>query len=190
MIIIIILASNLFYPLIKTNQDDLITMTILNEENNIGNYFNNSVSLISESNNMIWKIQLFNGLNEVKYYLIKIKIVNLNESSPDITFLTPTNATSVYQIHKFLGPLEETEIPFSWKIFDIKSNSREIKSVTINKDTIPLNLKMDSNLRVKIIFELWQYNTDTQQFEFKLLIGDKYTCIWNQISFIVNLYQS
>lgn len=166
----------MIYPLLKTNQDELITMTVLNKESNIGSYFNNAASSINVGDNIIWKIQLYNGVNIMGYYSIKIKMVNLDEPSPDIISLTPTNATTIFQIHKVLGPSGEIGVPFSWKIV-------ENKTLEINNNTIPVNFNMDKGLKLKIIFELWKYNTDTHQFEFKILIGEKYTCIWNQINF-------
>ena len=159
-------------------------MTILNKEGNISNYFNNAYSSVNERDNITWKIQLFNGMNIIEYYTIKIKIVNLTGPSPDIISLTPTNTTAIYQIHKFLRPSEEVEIPFSWRVNEFKV--RVIKSLTINNNTIPINLKIDKDYKVKIIFELWKYNKDTNEFEFKFLIGEKYTCIWNQINFDIN----
>jgi hypothetical protein len=186
---ILIIVYPVASPLIETNRDELLTMTILGNKGTAGNYFMNSSSTIVIGEKVDWNIQLYDSMKDMAYLSIKIKILNSNASSPDVILCTPTDEPMIYQINKIMVERDEVNISFSWEIEEvIKSDDHyKIKSIVINDEKIITNFDMNKDMKLKLIFELWKYNVNNDQFEFKLFNNGDYICIWNQINFKLNI---
>jgi hypothetical protein len=186
---ILVIVYPVAYPLIETNRDEFLMMTILGNKGTVENYFANSGSTIVIGEKVDWNIQLYDSMKEMVYLSIKIKILDFNASSPDVILCTPTDEPTIYQINKIMMEHDEVNMPFSWKIEEvIKSGDHyKIKSIVINDERVVTNFDMNKDMKLKLIFELWKYNVNNGQFEFKLFNDGDYMCIWNQINFKLNI---
>ena len=185
----ILVVVGIFYPvarpLIKRDEGSFLSMAILGNNDSTGDYFYSDESTINFGEEVNWKIRIYNGLKDTVYISIKVKLTEQNAPSPNTDTGTPSDAQTIYEIYRVITKSENVVFPFTWEIGEIEVIDSEniIKSLVVNDKIIKTDIGLNDDLRSKLIFEVWRYDIDTNQFEFSIDMGKEEQCIWNQIIF-------
>ena len=120
---------------------------------------------------------------------IRVKIINNTIPSPNSISCDPSPSNTIYEFNRIVERGQKIFIPFNWSIinYEIVNEKPIILELLLNNNTLN-NLSINGE-RFRIIFELWVFNEDSNDFEFAWINEDlSNQCAWNQIWF--NLSQT
>lgn len=162
-------------------EETFLSMSILSSEYSIGNYFPLNSSSVEINHTMNWNILLSNvGIS--KYAKIKIKLINDSQQLPDQIKCMPSDTKSLVELRVMLPKNGNRTIPVEWKILKYDQNKIMI---ILNDQKIEHKIQINQGDELTLLFELWVYDAEVNNFKFKWYSRTKYQCIWNRISFII-----
>jgi hypothetical protein len=187
-VIYLLTLVGLFYPfaepLLQNEGESFLSLTILGNDTVTGSYFDPEESRVFQFLENEWNLRPYNGLNEPAYISIRIKITGSDTDSPNPLTCTPSNAQTIYETNMVLVGDEEVIVPFTWAIGEIEATNDEyiLRSLVVNDKEIRTAIFLEDDLKSKIIFEMWIYDLEINEFKFTISDGDEMRCIWNQIN--------
>lgn len=122
-----------------------------------------------------------NHMHNSEDYAVFVKLSNDSQNLPNTEFSAPSSLDALSEFSFSINNNEvwnETVI-FSFEDFFIQDNFLTVQNISINNITFPGNFTTSLNSEkngfdFNLFFELWRYNSTTEQFEF----DNRYVGIW------------
>jgi hypothetical protein len=197
-LIILIIISPLALDFFPSNKEQYTSLAVMGKSVTEGQYFTNNFSNITIGQEMNWNLEISNHMATTQYMLVKVKFLDSKMSPPNNTIGTPSEGTSVYEIEKILTKNETEVIPFKWSILN-SSNliNNELRITKISFNGQPSDQSLNFNIqpsdltlingvkfvKLRIVFELWLYDTNVNAFKFNVDTAASPRIVWNQIWF-------
>jgi hypothetical protein len=184
-IVILIIMLTSVGEFTHKNEEQFTAMAILSEGKTESKYFLDGNANVTKGEVMNWNIYLYNHMNSTQYVSVKVKILDSHMISPNNVLGTPSIAPSLYENGCILAKNETAIIPFQWVIMNAteSDDSLIIKKMGFNNNTLDMNLNLVKGDKLRIVLELWVYDTQSQTFKFNMGLGEKPKIVWNQIWF-------
>lgn len=123
-----------------------------------------------------------NHMNENSFYKVKVKIRNQTQPPPDIKNTIPSPLPTLYEFESSIPNKETWETLVNFEISNITLKNNDtiiINEIKFNNSLIPVKsiARWDSannGFYYNLFFELWRYNTETQEF----LFDNRFVAIW------------
>jgi hypothetical protein len=159
-----------------------LELGLLGDDEKAYHYFDTNSSVVVNGSSLNWKIYLGNHYDLDKKVLIRIKIQNSSTSLPNDHIHTPSPIDSIVDIPLTLTASKSMITPIKWSIINIekKNGFQTLEGLSINGKTYNVNI-LSKDARYVIIFELWVYNSTTNQYSFTWntdSTGSASTYIW------------
>jgi len=182
----LIVSTVTWVTLTPRPQEQFFALGILGSNKMAEHYYPNDNPNITLNTPVQWYLYLYNHMSEAQYIIIKVKLLNSTTPPPNSTSCTPSSQPAFTEIRRALTDNETLETQFTWSIKETQKEggSTIIKELTVNDNPVTgINAYATSGINYRIIFELWTYNENTQQFEFGWRSGNERRCAWTQIWF-------
>jgi uncharacterized membrane protein len=185
----IVFVIGTFIPLIVTflpdTNESFVVFAVLGRNEKAKNYFPGEDPNIGINEKVEWNLYLHNDMSESQYIIIAVKIANSTISPPSAKSCIASPALKIYQIREFIFVNETKIIPFSWNIVNVSSieEFRKLEKVSINDEIIEVNAKSRNGYNFRIIFELWIFDKELEEFQFDWRNGSERRCVWTQVWF-------
>lgn len=178
-----------YFKINPSNKKSIISLAVLGQNLEAQKYFPNDNDTLNLGVNLRWFIYLQNDMDEIQYFLIKVKIINSDIPSPNISYCYPCPAPSIYEIRRILLNNETLIEPFVWSINNAIKNNETITilKININGHLIDTEIVKRIDEEFKIIFEIWVYDGSLNEFVFNLSDISLSRCLWNQFFFDLNV---
>jgi hypothetical protein len=160
----------------------------LGENRMAEHYYPNDDSTIPLDTPVKWFLGVTNFMGSVQYVAIKVKLSNSTLAPPDETEAKPAPVPVLFEFSKVLSNNETWEFPFTWSIKEIQvvGDMIYVAHLTINGETITVSgIGAEHGHNLRLIFELWSFNTDEGRFVFGWYASQERRCAWLQLWFNV-----
>lgn len=187
-VINILMNLNIIFSLVPDQNEPFIALSIISNQGTAQDYFPNNDNRISLESVVSWEIFVQNKMPTPQYISIKFKIINSPSLFPNSTTLTPSSEPSIYEENILLLSDQSLKLPFNWTItqFEQLNNSQEkINAIKINEEIHQISIIGRINDNYHIIFELWTFDVNQNQFIFSWNYEEQSRCVWNHIPFSV-----
>jgi hypothetical protein len=136
---------------------------------------------------MSWMLYVQNKMPNPQYISLKLKIINSTSIFPNATTLTPSPAHPIFEENLFLLSDQSVKIPFNWTIrkFEQNDEKEKISEFKINDEIYQVSIEGRTGENYHIIFELWTFDINQNQFIFSWIYKEQGRCVWNHIPFNV-----
>ncbi|EMR74205.1 hypothetical protein MCGE09_00078 [Thaumarchaeota archaeon SCGC AB-539-E09] len=170
------------YPV---TSDKFFVLSVLGNNSTASDYYPHDNPNIGINDTLNWNIYVQNYMQEAKYVLIKIKIVNSSDKYPDSLTCTPSTGFELMNVTTILSPEQYSIIPFTWRILNYSSydDFNVIHRVEICDVNYTIEEYGVSGSNSHFIFELWYYDIESDEFKFEWLSGSESYCAWNKLRF-------
>ena len=164
---------------------------LLGSTETAGNYYPNNSSSLQIGENVQWNLGLVNDMGSLQYVSIRVKLGgNQTIYSPNDTLAQPSPAPLITEFKHFILNNETWIVPFYWQIVNYTTTTKGqvlIHSLTIDNVTYvlensPLCLEINS-CSFRLIFELWTWNVESNNFQVGWANGDQQRIAWLQLWF-------
>lgn len=189
-----LIVISIYSPLIMEHfpaprEESFFALALLGKEGLAENYYPGEEPIVYPDTPVKWHIYIYNHMGESQQIKIKIKLVDSNTPPPNITTCTPSPTTEIFEIRRFILNNETLIIPFEWSISEvIEVNDRyKMSLMQVNDYPINIDMAMDKEEALKMVFELWVYDENTRDFVFGWSERGDSRCVWNQIQFYLNM---
>lgn len=184
-IIITLLISYYIYSSTNRIPEEFISMGILGENRQADKYFRTDNNELDNDTKLNWTIFLENKMNKRVYVQIYVKIITTHEQMPSDEICNPSPVKSITEFNFTLDLNEKRYEPFVWQIENTSkvSNSSEIQSIIFNDEVYGVLIEGRPDNIFGILFELWIYDAEINDYEFSWHSQRKERCVWNLIWF-------
>jgi hypothetical protein len=166
-------------------------MYVLGFTGNAGNYYPHNSSSLQIGENVQWNLAVVNDMGLFQYVSIQVKLgSNQTTDSPNDTLARPSPAPLITEFKHFILDNETWNVPFYWQIVNYTTTTEgrvSIHSLTIDNVTLVLAnspvCPAINSCSFRLIFELWTWNVDSDNFQFGWVNGDQQRTAWLQIWF-------
>jgi hypothetical protein len=164
LIVTVAVISN-FWP---QNEERFIELGLLGKDKRAEGYFANDNPALNVGTQVNWYLYLHNQMTNSQFIQIKVKLLNSTMQATNNTTHQPSPVASVVEIPELLTVNSTQLIPVTWSIANAipQDGSIVIKSVTINGQTVDIEVPAISNSSFNIVFELWVYDQSSQTYQF------------------------
>jgi len=145
---------------------------VLGPTGSAGNYYPNNSSSLHIGENIQWNLGLISHMNSLQYVSIRVKLGNQTIDPPNDTLAQPSPAPLITEFKHFIVNNETWAVPFSWQITNYTTTTEgyvRIHSLTIDNLTYVLENSPVcpgiNSCNFRIIFELWTWNVDSNNFQ-------------------------
>jgi hypothetical protein len=154
-----------FWP---QNEERFIELGLLGKDKKAEGYFANDNPALNVGTQVNWYLYLHNQMTNSQFIQIKVKLLNSTMQATNNTTHQPSPVASVVEIPELLTVNSTQLIPFTWSIANAISQdgSIVIKSVTINGQTVDIEVPAIFDSSFNIVFELWVYDQSSQTYQF------------------------
>jgi hypothetical protein len=170
--------------------EKFLQLYVLGPTGTAGNYYPNNSSSIRTGENVQWNLGLVNNMGSLQYVSIRVKLGNQTIDSPNDTLALPSPAPVITEFKHFILDNETWGVPFDWQIANYTTTTTglvSIHSLTIDNVTYVLENSPVcpgiSSCSFRLIFELWTWNVDSNNFQIGWLNGDQQRIAWLQLWF-------
>ena len=169
----------------QPKEEPFFALGLLGNEGLAEQYYPGTEPIIYVNSPIRWNIHIYNHMGKAQQIKIKIKLMESNIPSPNATTCTPSPIIEIYEIRKILQNNETLMIPYEWTIREVLkiNNSLPFLLMDINEDTINIDMNLDKEKTLKMVFELWVYDKDIDDFTFGWTVRGETHCAWNHIYF-------
>lgn len=186
---LIIILSGTYYTythFLPQYEDQFISLAILGSEKSLGNYYPYDDSTLGINIPIQWYFRLFSNKPEIHNVLIKVKVLNKTQPSPNSTLCLPSPIRTAVEFPITLEGNETLIYSFFWQISNVEyfDDNVVITELTANNLTIPLNTSSINGNNFRLIFELWVFDASVDGYTF-IQKGFTDRCVWNQMWFNV-----
>jgi hypothetical protein len=164
LIVAVAVISN-FWP---QSDERFIELGLLGKDKKAEEYFVNDNPALKVGTQVNWFLYLHNKMINSQFIQINVKILNSTMQSTDDRTHQPSPVASVVEIPELLAPNSTQLIPFTWSIDNAipQESSIVIKRITINGQTVNIEVPAVSTSSFNIVFELWVYDQSSQTYQF------------------------
>lgn len=182
----IILSTSVIINSIPKKQDPFVAMALLDEYGKAEQYNPANINF-SNGDEMNFNLFIENKMEKIIYVLIKIKILDTSTELPNSTSCTPSQSPTAYELRRIISISETWITPLSFRIlnFDTKDEDHEIKKIMFDENIISYNVTINNNLDPRLLFELWIYDSEIDDFSFSWMGLTEEKCAWNQLIFYI-----
>jgi len=154
-------------------------------------YYPNNTSSLQIGENVQWNLTVANNMGSFQYVSIRVKLgSNQTNDSPNDTLAQPSPALLITEFKHFILDNETWSVPFNWQIVNYTTTAQghvSIHSLTIDNVTYalvnPPVCPAINSCSFRLIFELWTWNVDSNNFQFGWVNGDQQRVAWLQLWF-------
>jgi hypothetical protein len=160
----------------------------LGEDGMTENYYPDGNATIPLSTEVKWFLGVTNYMDSLQYVALKVKLGNLTSAKPDETRFEPAPLPSLVEFRKVLSKNETWELPFTWAVNDVQvvGDIVYVRNLTINEEQVSVSdIGAQQGQNVRMVFELWSYNSNQGDFIFGWYAGEERRCAWLQLWFNV-----
>lgn len=127
-------------------------------------------------------------MDSLQYVVLRVKLLNSTLASPNDTLGEPSPAPVILEFSRILVSNQTWSVPFDWSIsnYTVKGGSFIITRLLVNQ--IPLTDQFAtaiSGQNFRFVFELWFYDTTTNDLAFSWYSNGRASDVWTQIWFNV-----
>lgn len=164
---------------------------VLGSTETAGNYYPNNSSSLQIGENVQWNLGLVNDMGSLQYVSIRVKLGgNQTIYSPNDTLAQPSPAPLITEFKHFILNNETWMVPFDWQIVNYTTTTTgqvSIHSLTIDNVTYVLGNSPVcpgiNSCSFRLIFELWTWNVESNNFQVGWSNGDQQRIAWLQLWF-------
>ena len=188
-IIATVVASSLAYVYLNPPQQEQFFATwVLDSQGMAEHYFpsdNPNVRLGEEVN---WTLAVYNHMGSLQYVVIRVKLLNSTLASPNDTLGEPSPAPVILEFAQVLVSNQTWSIPFDWEVsnYTVRGANFVIASLLVNQS--PLHGQFANAIfgrGFRFVFELWFYDTQTNNLVFSWYTNGRPIDVWTQLWFNV-----
>lgn len=153
------------------------------------NYFPNNSPSIRLGQAVIWQLAVVNDMGLVQFVAVLVKLGNQSTVAPNDTLGLPSAAPFVAEFKQVMQNNATWNINFEWRVTNftttpdgyLRSVDFSIDNITYLVESPPSCSLRSCNLR--LIFELWTWNTDSADFQIGWWNGSQHRIAWLQLWF-------
>ena len=166
-------------------QERFIAMGILGTNRRAEDYYPGNGMSMKVGDQVHWYIYIYNHWDEANEVSILVKFLNSTMPPPDNLEDEPSPVQPVFEITVVLDENETRLMPFFWHVQDAEfgENMTVISRLTINDETVALNVSGERGSLFRIVFELWLFNEKKEIFEYGWHFRDAHYSVWNGMWF-------
>lgn len=170
-IVILVLVPIILVGLISSiwprSEERFFEFSILGKEKTADVYFPNRNSILGIGSQVSWYIHVLNHLEGAQNVSIRVKFLNSTMVLPNDQKHEPSPYASFFELPLFLDVDDVLMIPFQWSILEAVSQNGSllVQGLMVNDQVLEIDVS-DSNSLFRIVFELWVYDHEFQQFTF------------------------
>jgi hypothetical protein len=165
LLIVTVAAISNFWP---QSEEKFIEIGLLGKDKKAEGYFVNDYPSLNIGNQVNWYLYLHNQMTNSQFIQVKVKLLNSTMKAANDISHQPSPVASVVEIPELLNVNSTQLIPFTWSIDSAipQDGSIVIKSITVNGQTIDVEIPAVTNSSFNIVFELWVYDQSSQTYQF------------------------
>ena len=186
-IIATVIASTLAYVALNPRpEEQFFANWILGSEGMAANYYPNDNPNIGLREEVRWTLGVYNHMGSLQYVVLRVKLLNSTMPSPNDALDQPSPAAAILEFARVLVKNETWSIPFVWEIlnYTVTGGHVTITSLSINQTSLTGQFASAvSGYNFRFIFELWYYDTNTNDLAFSWQTQSAQHSVWTQIWF-------
>lgn len=185
-LILVVAVISFFWP---KYEERFFELSLLGKNKKADNYFLRDNSSITLGSQIDWYIYIHNHMGNLQDVIVKVKLLNSSMDMPIDRDHEPSSQSSIIEPSFSLSIDETLFVPFSWNISEIISHtdSITIKSIMVNDKIIQVNVSDSPNYEFYLVFELWVYNKDSNEYKFGWEYADEFFSSSLHMSFRLKL---
>lgn len=175
-----------YVAVIPRPKEQFFQLYALGENRMAEHYYPNDNQTIPLDTPVKWFLGVTNFMSSIQYVTIKVKLGNATLALPNETQANPAPIPTIFELHNVLSNNETWEFPFTWSIKETKTvgNMTYVTHLTINNETTTVSdIGAEHGHNLRLIFELWSFNTDEDKFIFGWYASQERRCAWLQLWF-------
>ena len=186
-IIATVVASTLAYVTLNPRPEEhFFASWILGSQSLAANYYPNDNPNIGVREEVRWALGVYNHMGSLQYVVLRVKLLNSTMTSPNDALGQPSLAPAILEFSRVLVNNETWSIPFVWEILNstLKGGHVTITRVSINQTSLTGQFASAvSGYNFRFVFELWYYDTATNDLAFSWRTDGQVHSVWTQIWF-------
>ena len=170
--------------------EQFLQLYVLGSTRNAGNYYPANSSSLQIGEDVSWNLGVVNNMGSVQYVSVRVKLGNQTILAPNDTRAVPSLAPLVTEFSRFMLDNETWQFPFEWRIANYTTAADghvRITELTINNVTYtlqdPPTCPAIGSCNFRLLFELWTWSVDIQDFQIGWSVGDQRRIAWLQLWF-------
>lgn len=173
------------FGLFRYTPEPFMSLGILDGEYLTNNYFTNEQGAIEINETINWNIHITNNPSKTQYLLLRVKLAETDADLPDSVNCEPCPSPPVHQVWLVLGRNSTVINPFTWSVSGTTKDNDLIhyNKLIINGEELVLDLSIPENQDMRMVFELWVFDSSSNEFSFKWVSRGEPQCIWNYLRF-------
>lgn len=184
-----IVTSGVTYAVLNPPPSErFYAMYILGSNGLAEHYYPNDDPDLAIGKPVNWTIGIYNHMGSLQYVVVRVKLLNSTLKSPDELTGTPSAVTPLFEFARVLVDNETWSVPFLWQILSISATSSGllVTGISINQVTLAGDLaRAVSGFNYRFVFELWFYDSVTNDLVFSWHTQSARYSVWTQIWFNV-----
>ena len=186
--ILLVLSLTINYYVNNSKLEPSIELGILGSEGKAEKYFPYTNSTIPINTELSWTLYLSNTLPSKQNIQIRVKYADPTTPPPNTTLGEPCPIEPFYTYSVSLKENEHINIPFKFSIIGQQSDTNiKINQLTVNNQSYPMQFNYVNNTRYHLVFEVWTYDNDLNNYIFTWREGQQTFCVWNQLWFQIKI---
>jgi uncharacterized membrane protein len=168
LILLLVVITALTSTLWPKSQEKFIELGVLGSDKKAEGYFVNDNPKLEVNTQVDWYIYVHSHMTNSQSIIVRVKLLNATMQSANDTANEPSPYASIFELPESLPVNGTLLIPFTWNIVDafLQNDSIIIKSLTVNGQTVNVDVPAVSNSSFNMIFELWVYDQASQDYKF------------------------
>jgi hypothetical protein len=181
------ITSSAAYVIVSPQpSEQFFLMRVLGSNGLEENYYPNNNSTLTIGESVNWTIGVYNHMSSLEYVVIRVKLLNSTILGPDELTATPSPAPTLLEFRRILVDNETYSLPFVWKLNDVTASGNYLRIIALTINGTPFAGSLataESGLNYRFVFELWFYDTNTNQLSFSWTTQSTIHIVWNQLWF-------
>ena len=173
-----------FYLLSPRAFQPFMSFAILSEQGTLSGYVPGSGLTVPPNQTIGWHLEITNRMGAVQFVRVVFRIGNLTIANPNETS-PASNVPSIGTFEKFIPDQYTDTLSFNWRVVSVvQTGGMVFPRVQINDQSpilSPVGAATGRDLR--LMFELWTFDTATGTFQYGWKDGDVVFGDWLQVWF-------
>ena len=163
--ILVIAVISAFWP---RYEERFFELGLLGKDKKAEAYYPNDNSTLKVGSRVFWYIYIHNHMGSVQNVSIRVKLLNSTMEVPNDREHKPSPFAFFVEFPLSLSVDETLFVPFAWSILETISQNESIivKRLTVNNQTVEVNVQAFSDYRFRMVFELWVYDQSSHEYKF------------------------
>jgi uncharacterized membrane protein len=167
-------------------REQFFQLYVLGTKHMAADYYPNDNTDIQLGEPVTWYLGITDNMGSVQLVSIRVKIGNETLKPPDDQQGLESPAPVAAEFTRFIQDNETWETPFVWSISDAVSSggSTRVLALQINNETCQIqDWSATKGHNLRLLFELWAWQTEANAFEFGWMTGGEHRVAWLQVWF-------